>query len=60
MSDKPTLEQVTEVLRKLAWPTGWIGEGDEIVRDLLDYIDGKSTMIADLAHSLDDELTNYG
>ena len=51
-SDKPTLEQITKVLRRLDIAHGWIGEGDEIVRELLDYIDGKNTEIADWALKL--------
>lgn len=52
MSDKPTIEQVTEVLNRLDGAYGWIGEGADIVHDLLAWINGENTDIADWAFSL--------
>lgn len=49
---KPTIQQVTEVLNRLDGAYGWIGEGADIVRDLLAWINGENTDIADWALSL--------
>lgn len=40
---KPTIEQVTEVLNRLNGAYGWIGEGEDIVHDLLAWINGENT-----------------
>lgn len=41
---KPTLEQVRDVIDTMVehGERSWIGEGEEIAKELLDYIDGKS------------------
>lgn len=41
---KPTLEEVRDVIATMVERStrGWIGEGEEIATELLDYIDGKN------------------
>lgn len=46
---KPTLEEVRDFVRKLVELShhGWIGEGEEIAQELLDYIDGDNLNVLD-------------
>lgn len=52
MTTKPTFDQVIEVLRRADRAFGWIGEGDEIVENLLEYIDGTDDSFAEWAMTI--------
>lgn len=44
MIDKPTLEQVRDLVASMVERAegGWIGEGEDLAKQLLDYIDGNA------------------
>lgn len=48
----PTLEDVTDVLRRLNNSASWLGEADFLVADLLAWLEGENTEIYDWAMSL--------